>query len=181
MGRADARAGGMMMAVDWTPIVSTIAGAVIAFSGTVAADHLRRRDSRHRYSYAERQRANAESVLALGAGMEALRGAGAGSRADRRRDAADAALTAAGVYAARERLLLVASAPVAKAGEAAFTALIRVRDAVRSGSATGSDEFHRAYHLFEDALWQLRERVRDDLGAPPLRLEREACETCASA
>jgi hypothetical protein len=180
-GRHDARATGMMMPVDWTPLLSTIAGAVIAFSGTVAADHLRRRDSRHRYSYGERQRAYTESVLALGAGMEALRAAGVASRADRRRDAADAALTAAGVYVARERLLMVAVTPVAEAAEAAFTALIRVRDAVRAGATTGSAEFHGAFHPFEDALWQLRERIRDDLGAPPLRLDRTRCEVCVPA
>jgi hypothetical protein len=179
----------MMMAVDWMPLVSTVAGAAIAIGGTVVADHLRRRDSRHRYSYAERQRAYSEMVLALGAALEGLRTIATEKvPLDRRMAAASDAVGKAGVYVAREKLLMIAPAPVARAAEAAFGALIGIRDAVRAGANRGTKAFHDTYHPYEDLVWRLRMAVRADLDAPTLHTEdlrpsgdlsgRANCDVC---
>ena len=169
--------------MDWTPLVSTIAGAAIAFSGTIAADHLRRRDSHHRYSYAGRQQAYSEMVLALGAGLEGLRAVPAVPTDDRHR-ASRAAISDAGLYAAREKLLMVAPPGVATAAEAAFEALIVVRDAVGTRAELTSAAFHDAYHPFDAQLWRLRLAIRADLGAPRLDLDelrrgRDTCPVCS--
>jgi hypothetical protein len=158
----------MMATMDWTPLVATIAGAAIAFSGTVAADHLRRRDSRHRYSYGERQRAYAEMVLALGAALEGLRTVASTVPTQRRMEAADAAVSKAGVYIAREKILMTASPHVASTAEAAFEALIGVRDAVRSDARLRTREFHDPYHPYAERVWRLRMAIREDLDAPRL-------------
>jgi hypothetical protein len=161
----------MMMAVDLTTLIATVAGAVIAIAGTVMADMLRRRDSRHQYDFAERQRAYTEMVLALGAGLEGLRGvAGGDVPGDELFDAAAGALGAAGVYAAREKFLMSAGPHVAQAGESAFEKLVGIRDVVRKGAQRGTPAFHDAYHPYAEMMWRFRLAVREDLGAPKLRV-----------
>ena len=159
----------MMMAVDWIPLVSTVAGAAIAISGTVMADQLRRRDSRHRFSYAERQRAYSEMVLALGAALEGLRGiASADIPPEKLFGAASSAVSKAGLYVAREKILMTAAVTVAVAAESTFDALIAVRDAVRMGARLRTVEFHDAYHPYAEEMWHLRMAIRTDLDAPRL-------------
>lgn len=178
----------MMSVVDWTTLVSTAVGAAIAFSGTVVADHLRRRDSRHRYSYGERQRAYSEMVLALGAGLDRLRDV---AQSERRHDklttATGKAVSEAGVYVAREKILMTAEPAVAQAAEDAFDGLIGVRDAVRSGAQLRTPAFHDAYHPYADKMWLLRKAIRADLKAPVLHPNdlgrsqwsgRADCEVC---
>ncbi len=161
----------MMMAVDLIPLLSTVAGAVIAIGGTVIADIMRRRDGRHQYDFAERQRAYTEMVLSLGAGLEGLRGiASSNLTPEERVPAASAAVSKAGVYIAREKLLMTADPTVAQAGESAFEALIGIRQAVRSGAHYRDPEFHDAYHPFAEKMWRFRMSVREDLGAPKLRV-----------
>jgi hypothetical protein len=174
--------------MDWTPLVSTVAGAAIAFGGTVVADQLRRRDSRHRYSYGERQRASMEMVLALGAALERLRAVGGTeARAGKLRFATSDAMTKSGVYTAREKLLMCATPSVARASEDAFAALVAVRDAVRDGAGPRTPVFHDAYHPYAEKMWDLRTAIRDDLGAPRIdwdaigRDDRTTCDVCATA
>jgi hypothetical protein len=160
---------GMMTTVDWTPLISTVAGAAIAISGTVIADVLRRRDNRHRYSYGDRQRAYAEMVLALGAGLEALRNVDTATASpERLLVTSSAAISKAGVYVAREKVLMSGAPKVVEAAEAAFDALIGVRRAVRDGAALRSIEYHDAYHPYEERMWRLRLAIRDDLNVSSL-------------
>jgi hypothetical protein len=185
-GRADDTLGGTMACVDLTPLISTVAGAGIAISGTFVADLLRRRDSRHRYSYGERQRSYVEMVLALGGALEALRAvASADIPRERLYTATSAAVSKAGVYVAREKLLMAAAPKVAQAAESAFNLLIGVRDAVREGARLRTPAFHDAYHPYAEEMWRLRLAIREDLNAPGLAatdLDREAWSgraTCA--
>ena len=160
----------MMTSVDWIPIVSTVGGAAIAISGTVMADLLRSRDNRHRDGYSKRRRAYVEIVLALGAGLEGLRHAARLEAPDDERVAAsDKALSKAGVYVAREKILMTAAPKVAQAAEVAFDALIDVRDAVRRGARLRTPEFHAPYHPYAEKMWSLRTAIREDLGRPRLR------------
>ncbi len=160
----------MMTTVDWTPLVATAAGAAIAFSGTVIADLLRRRDSRHRHWHSQRHQAYLEMMLALGSALEGLRGVAAADTPHAKMyDGASKAVSKAGVYVARERMLMTATWRVAQAAESAFDALIEVRNAVRRGARLRTAEFHDAYHPYAEQMWRLRVAIRDDLGAPRLR------------
>jgi hypothetical protein len=178
---------GMMTIVDWTPLISTVAGAAIAISGTVMADLLRRRDNRHRYSYTARQRAYAEIVLALGAGLEALRNVDTTATPERLLVMSSTAMTKAGVYVGREKVLMTGVPKVVEAAEAAFDALIGVRQVVRAGAALRSLEYHDAYHPYEERMWRLRLAIRDDLNVSRLSIRdldradwsgRGTCRVC---
>ena len=179
---------GTMSAVDWLPLVSTAAGAAIAFAGTVVADMLRRRDSRHRWDFGERRQAYSQLVLAIGAGLEGLRQvARLGPRGTARVDAASDAISAADVYVAREKVVMFGEPEVIRAAEQVFDRLIEVRDVVRAGADTNSPEYHDVYHPYAEAMWQLRLAVRHDLGASALSPSdvgrdswegRDTCATC---
>jgi hypothetical protein len=181
----------MMRRVDVTTLIATVSGALIAIAGTVMADMLRRRDNRHRYDFGERQRAYTAMLLALGDGLEGLRGVGLRDiPAEKLIRAAGDALSTAGLYVAREKFLMSAAPAVAEAGESAFDALIGVRDAVRGGAKTGTRPFHDAYHPYAEMMWRFRLAVRDDLGAPRLRIAdlkrgdwsgRTDCDVCNPA
>ncbi len=93
------------------------------------------------------------------------------------------------VYIVREQLLVTGTPGQLAAGEAAFQALIGVRDAVRAGSALDSSEYHDTYHPFAEALWRFRLAVRADLGEPALTpqelshpdwTDRDQCDVCHS-
>ena len=158
-----------MVGVDLSPLVTTALGAVIAFGGTAVAEGLRRRGDRDRDVLAVRRQAYLDFLLALGAGLQALREASASpTTGEDRREVADRGLTGAGVYEARERFLMAASPPVVRAGEHTFDHLIAVRDAVRTGARKGSPEFHRPYHPYSEAMWLLRVAIREDLGSARL-------------
>lgn len=158
-----------MVGVDLGPVVTTALGAVIAFGGTAIAEGLRRRGDRDRDVLAVRRQAYLDFLLALGAGLQALREAAASPTVgEDRREVADQGLTGAGVYEARERFLMAASPAVVRAGEKAFDHLIEVRDAVRVGARKGSAEFHHPYHPYSEAMWRLRVAIREDLGSARL-------------
>jgi hypothetical protein len=71
--------------------------------------------------------------------------------------------TEAGLYEARERLFIDASAAVAGAGQVMFERLREVQRAVAGGALSGSPEFHAAYHPYLGAVWRYRVAVRAEL------------------
>ncbi|NRQ36238.1 hypothetical protein HII36_31035 [Nonomuraea sp. NN258] len=177
--------------MDWLPLVSTVAGAVIALGGTMLADTLRRRDERGRGLRTDRRQSYLDYVLALDTAHGLLRGVAArgGEPAELRR-AAGETIGQANLYKTRENHLVTAAPEVAQAGEVAFRKLIAIRDVVRSGAEPGTKEFHGAYHDFAEALWRLRMSVRVDLGSRALKpgelqqaswSERESCDLCDPA
>ena len=140
---------------------------------------------------AERQKSYAALMLALGASLEALRRvAGRDVPSEDLYAATNRALSKAGIDTAREKAMMTASPAVLGAAEAAFHALIGVRQAVRSGARLRTTEFHDAYHPYADTVWRLRLAIRHDLGGRKLtpadvnRTEwdgRETCQLCSGA
>jgi hypothetical protein len=175
--------------VDLIPLVSTAVGAAIALGGTVIADLARGRDTRSRDDLAARKAAYLEFSLALGTAVQKLREvAGSGLAGEERIAATNAGLAEAGIYPARERMLMSAPASVMGPAEATFDGLVAVRDAVRLNATTKSREYHDAYHPYEDQMWRLRNAIRVDLGAHTLSPSdlardtwenRDKCAVCA--
>lgn len=178
-----------MSVMDWMPLVSTAAGAVIALGGTMLADTLRRRDERGRSQRSDRRQSYLDFVMALDTAHGLLRSvASKKGQPSEIRDAANEAISQAQLYKARETHLVTAAPSVAQAGEVAFRNIITIRDVVRSGTRLGTREFHDAYHDFAESIWKLRMAVRVDLGSRHLKpdelhqvswSERESCDLCS--
>jgi hypothetical protein len=173
--------------VDWGTLVATVSGAVIAISGTVLADLLRGRRDDARGVETRRRAVYIEFIAAAGVCHTRLREIAASTEGERE-TASRAALTDGGVYEARERLFIDASAAVAGAGQAMFERLRALRTAVASGADQSSAAFHEAYHPYLDAVWRYRVVVREELegkGLSPTVFGwgewdgRERCPVCA--
>ncbi|AVT28196.1 hypothetical protein C6361_00305 [Plantactinospora sp. BC1] len=175
--------------MDLLPLLATAVGAVIALSGTLLTDVRRDRRQRVRDDEQVRREVCVDFVLALNLAHAGLREVGEASvPADERRAAVSRVIHEAGLYGARERLLVAATAPLVKAGETVFGRLVAIRTVIRAGARTNSREYHDAYHPFAEALWQFRMSVRADFGQPsfspesvdrPSWSERESCAFCS--
>jgi hypothetical protein len=177
--------------MDVLPLVATVFGAVIALAGTLLTDFRRDRQQRSRDNQQVRRETYVSFALALNAAHDGLRQLGDSFTADSDRpDAANRVLSQTGVYGARERLLMIATKPVAAAGEAAFERLGDIRRAVRDGAGTSSERYHDAYHPWAESVWRFRMAVRGELGQPALTpaggdesdwSERRDCQVCAGS
>jgi hypothetical protein len=155
--------------MDVLPLFATAVGAVIALSGTLLADVRRDRQQRNRDDQQVRREIYVGFALALNAAHDGLRQVGNSSvPAGERPSAAGRVLTEASLYGARERLLMIATEPVASAGEAAFLRLTGIRDAIRDGATTKSGRYHAAYHQWAEAVWRFRMAARTELGQSAL-------------
>ncbi|MEU8363188.1 helix-turn-helix transcriptional regulator [Nonomuraea sp. NPDC048882] len=101
---------------------------------------------------------------------------------------ANRAVHEAGLYLARERLLVSGTVLMVTSGEEAFLRLVAIRDTIRAGAKLESPQYHEAYHRYAEALWSFRMEMRAEFGQPPLLPEllnltdwsdRERCRRCA--
>jgi hypothetical protein len=170
--------------VDWLTILATVTGGAAALLGTVIAHSLRSRDERRRTSSTARRDSYVAYLVALDAGYSRLRQLAdpddppENLEVQTRRAAGEA-----GIYEARERLLLVGNPPVLGPAERVLQRLGRVRQAVRDGAKLHTPAFHDAYHPYAEALWHLRTAIRADLGSTPLTpadVEKESWDSQAS-
>ena len=174
--------------MDWAPLVSTAVGAFIALSGTLLADVRRDKQQRNRDRHLDRRQSYLDFTLALDSAHGRLRETARSDDPAADLDTMTAeAVGGAGLYAAREEFLMMASPSVTRAGEAAFARLINMRSVLRSRVGLKSTEYHGAYHDFAEALWEMRMAIREDLGSKPLTpqdldrkswSEREDCVFC---
>jgi hypothetical protein len=65
-------------------------------------------------------------------------------------------------------LLTAGGRQLVAAGEAAFFALVTVRNVVRTGATLESPAYHAAYHPFADHVWRYRLADRAEFGGQPL-------------
>jgi hypothetical protein len=82
------------------------------------------------------------------------------------------AMETSGVYAARERLIVFGSAAVVAAGERAFRSVMEIRDAVSTGVALAWPDYRPASDPTAQAIWQLRQTIRAEVGNHRLDLEQ---------
>ncbi|MFC4494848.1 CchlQ [Streptomyces ovatisporus] len=150
--------------MDWGTLVATVSGGTLAVSGTVLADFLRNRREDGRGTGARRREVYIEFISAAGVCHSGLREIAQSDEADAdRRTAARTALSEAGLYEARERLFIDATATVAGAGQAMFEHLRSLQRAVADGASLTSTAFHDAYHPYIGAVWRYRVAVREEL------------------
>jgi hypothetical protein len=153
--------------VDWGPLLTAVTGATIALSGALVVEIRRDRGRQHHKRVLEHWRICVDFALALDAAHASLRDIARTSGSDSGRTAGQS-VHGSGAYAARERLLMSASGELTAVAEDTFLKLIEVRNVVRSGAVLQSSEYHRAYHIFAEALWRFRLAVRAEFGSLPL-------------
>ncbi|MEU8763563.1 hypothetical protein [Streptomyces sp. NPDC048659] len=159
--------------MDWTPLLSTLTGAVIGIAATMIADRSRWRREQNRHALDVRREVYTEYVSALKAAGEEIRAVALGDhRSDSARDAAvREAVRGTGIYTAGERLWLVGPPQVVEAGNEAFHCLRALRDAYARGTAVGSPEVDPLIERRRKAMAQMRRLMREDLGVGPLGIE----------
>ncbi|MFH8368584.1 CchlQ [Streptomyces sp. NPDC018031] len=149
--------------MDWGTLVATVGGGTIAMAGTVLADRLRHRHEEDRGAGERRRAVYLEFIAAVGEGHARLRRiAEEGGGEPGRAAGARAALLECGVYEARERLFIEATAAVAGAGQTMFERLRALQRAVAAGASPASPAFHDAYHPYLGAVWAYRVAVREE-------------------
>ncbi|WP_282327912.1 hypothetical protein [Micromonospora sp. WMMD712] len=174
--------------MEWISVVGAICGAVIALASAVTVEAQHSRQERRRNREAERLGYCLDFAVALDSAHSGLREvAQDDDDPSRRIRRANRVVHEADVFAARERLLVAGTVELVKAGELAYQRLIAVRNAVRSGAALSSREYHQTYHGYAEAIWQLRMAARADLDQARLEpvdlerrswSERENCHGC---
>ncbi len=153
-------------------MVSTAVGGAVALMGSVIAHALGSREERTRQQRGDRKRGYVGYLVALDAAHAELRRTAdpddpPGDLVVRTRRA----LGQAGVYEAREKLLLSGNPSVMVPAEETLRKLAALRVAVRDGAKLHTMPYHEAYHPYAEALWRLRARNREALGAKALRAE----------
>lgn len=155
--------------MDWTTLVATAAGAVIAFAGTILADRLRQRRESEQTRESRSRDLYVQFIVSAGACHTRLRQIAESQGEHPDLDASTlAAFTETGVYEKRERLFIDATETVAAAGQALFEGLRELRKAVSGGASWSSPAFHKVYHPYLDAAWNYRAAVRQELGSAPV-------------
>ncbi|WP_405662019.1 hypothetical protein OG379_12230 [Streptomyces sp. NBC_01166] len=159
--------------MNWMPLLSTLAGAVIGISATLIADRNRWRREEARHALELRREVYSEFVSALKTAGEEIRAVALGDHmSDSARDAAvREAFRGTGVYTASERLWLVGPPQVVAAGNAAFHSWRTIRDAYARGLAVGSTEEAPLIAQRRTAMAEMRRLMREDLGIGPLEIE----------
>jgi hypothetical protein len=177
-----------MCGVDWLTLLSTAVGGAVALLGSLLAHALRTRDERSRTVRTDRRQGYVEYLIALDAAHALVRQlADPSDPVDDLPQRSRRAFGEAGVYEAREKLLLSANPSVVSPAEQALRRLAELRDAVREGTKLYTMPYHEAHHRYAGALWRLRGAIRIDLGQPALSAddldkqswdEQATCDFC---
>lgn len=175
--------------MDWLTVVATLVGGAAALLGTVLAQTLSGREERRRVNVVERRDSYIAYLVSLDGAFSALRTLAdpAGIAPGELEAGTQRAMSDAGVYRNRERLLLAGSPSVLSPAEIVLRRLAVMRDAVRAGARRRTPQYHEPYHAYAEALWRLRQAIRADIGSASITLadlERETwdsratCEQC---
>ncbi|MFE7165888.1 hypothetical protein [Streptomyces sp. NPDC057616] len=159
--------------MDWMPLLSTLAGAVIGIAATLLADRNRWRREESRHALEVRREAYTAFVSALKDAGEEMRAVALGDHLSEaaRGAAVREAVRGNGLHTASERLWLVGPPQVVAAGNEAFHCLRAIRDAYARGAAVGSAEEAQLITRRRAAMAQMRSAMREDLGIGPLGIE----------
>jgi hypothetical protein len=168
--------------------VGTVIGAAIAIIGTVLAHILTTRDTRRAEHRNDQRQSYLDFALAAEAAHDRLRQvADPNLHFEDLTVAARRAVSESGIYAARERLLVIGSPAINKAAERVVQQLRSMRKAIRAGAKLSTIEFHNVYHPLANSLWNLRQTARREFGYEPLKPadidkttweSKDACDFC---
>jgi hypothetical protein len=157
----------MMTGVTAATLLPTLIGALLALGGTLLAYLLNARERRTRESRADRRKTYLDFIAAVEQAHAGLR-----RLADPLRNPEGdlviqtrEVFSEAGIYGARERVIVTADPKVIAAAERTLQTLNDLRRAVRDGAQLNTLPFHHAYHHYAEAVWDLRRIARADFGA----------------
>lgn len=159
--------------VQWSSLIATALGAIIAFSGGTLSEILRsHRDDK-------KNRTEAKHQIAVDFLLAANRAHGQVSQLARHPidspqlpKAARGAVGDSGIYDARERILISAPPTVALAAEKVFASVITFRNVIISDPQEDSPAYREARDDFEQAIWSFRQAVRGEIGNAGLDIDR---------
>ncbi|WP_255946796.1 hypothetical protein [Streptomyces odontomachi] len=156
--------------MDWLPLLSTLAGAVIGIVATLIAD--RNRWKREDAKDALKLRLDAYTqyttvVKVLGETLRALAGR-ENPFHEERALALREAFRDSGIAIASERMWLIAPEPVVKASNSVYHCLRRICDGYIDGTAVSSPEDQARWEARGKAAAEMRKLMREDLGVGPL-------------
>lgn len=156
--------------VDWSPVVSTIVGAMVGVGATTLADRSRWKRDEGRERNQLRRDSYGSYLAAVIQAHEAMRAAAVDvhNPAEARRADITQAFRAADPYVRRFELSLVAPADVVKLAVAVFRRVREIRDLLISGAMADSAEYRAAQVAYYDAIKEMSDAMRKDLGTSPL-------------
>lgn len=153
--------------MEWISPVSTALGALIGVGSTLLVDRFRWRRERADRALENRKQLYADYSAALSRIRTALNEcAHEGPEAEERSRIVRELFLAPGAYELRHQLAILAPPEVVKASRAAFLVLRDTRDCLLAGADAGSTSYRDLEDSFDNAVAELREIMRRDLGAP---------------
>lgn len=152
--------------MEWTTLISTLAGAVIGISATVVTERSRSRRERQADELSVRRGAYADYLAALSQTRVEIRVAArdASVPPNLRAEKAVAAFHDTGVYDRRYQVAVVAPAEVVEASDRMFRTLRDLRDRVVDGALRVDTAYRDQANVSADAFAELLRRIRLDLG-----------------
>ncbi len=151
--------------MEWTALLATGTGALLALSGTVVADVIRSRRDRGHGDESQRRADYVDFLVALSSTHGRLRAiARQGLDGRALHVASREVIGETGLHLAYEKLLISAPVVVGGACETVLLRLRKVRDAIGAGAKLNDRTYHDAFHPLQEAVWQLRSTFRTDLG-----------------
>ncbi|MFE5329431.1 hypothetical protein ACFRCG_23890 [Embleya sp. NPDC056575] len=152
--------------MEWTTLISTLAGALIGISATVVTERSRSRRERLADDLTVRRGAYADYLAALSRTRVDIRAAArdAATPPNVRAEKAVAAFYDSGVYDRRYQVAVVAPMAVVEASDRMFRALRALRDRVVDGALRVDSAYRDQANATEDALAELLRLIRLDLG-----------------
>ena len=153
--------------MDWSSPLSTLLGALIGVSSTLAVDRVRADRERLDKDKAVKRQVYADYLAALTRTRNELRSAARDPEAapeDCRRTAVEA-LRDGGAYELRYQVAVLAPTAVDQASVDAFHALRDMHDLVEEGAVHTDPDYREAHRRWDERFTSLRELVRKDLGA----------------
>lgn len=153
--------------MDWSSPLSTLLGALIGVSSTLAVDRVRADRERLDKDKAVKRQVYADYLAALTRTRDELRAAARDPGAhpeDRRRRAVEA-FRDGGAYELRYQVAVLAPTVVDEASVEAFRALRDMRDLVEEGAVHTDPAYLELRRRWDGLFARLRELVRRDLGA----------------
>jgi hypothetical protein len=155
--------------MDVMSLAATALGALIALAAGLSTEAARSRRERRILLDQRRWDAYIDFALALQRSNDTLRVVSRRPSSERNERVIDA-LERTGIYSARERVIVAGSTAMVLAAEAAFRSFMKLRDAVLAGRSVTWPDYAPVRDEFSIAIWELRQRMRLELGATPIDL-----------
>lgn len=157
--------------MDWlaSPLATLLGGGIVGAGSALLLDYIKSRRDLSRHWEDARREVYVDYLTELSKAYESLWALALGDHEDSTRElnvAARQILRAGSLYQTRQRLKIVASAPVIRACDEAFDDLKTLRAIVGQGRDANSPEFLAANQVYRASVQRLHRAIRADLRIP---------------